>query len=94
MHDFGIIVKQNENLVMFGGNAISYYIASVLEKDDSISNCKIIEDDSRIAQELAENLNDTQIIKGEMMSDAILEEAEIKMQMYLLPLQNMIRTTF
>lgn len=78
MHDFGIIVKQNENLVMFGGNAISYYIASVLEKDDSISNCKIIEDDSRIAQELAENLNDTQIIKGEMMSDAILEEAEIK----------------
>ena len=78
LHDFGIIVKQNENLVMFGGNAISYYIASVLEKDDSISNCKIIEDDSRIAQELAENLNDTQIIKGEMMSDAILEEAEIK----------------
>ncbi len=78
LHDFGIISKQNENLVIFGGNAISYYIANVLEKDDSISSCKIIEDDSRIAQDLAENLNNTQVIRGEMMSDVILEEAEIK----------------
>ncbi len=78
LHDFGIIVKQNENLAIFGGNAISYYIASVLEKDDRINSCKIIEDDTRIAQDLAESLDDTQIIKGEMMSDVILEEAEIK----------------
>lgn len=78
LHDFGIISKQSENLVIFGGNAISYYIANVLEKDDSISSCKIIEDDSRIAQDLAENLNNTQVIRGEMMSDVILEEAEIK----------------
>ena len=78
LHDFGIIAKQNENLVIFGGNAISYYIANVLEKDDSIASCKIIEDDSRIAQDLAESLNSTQIIRGEMMSDVILDEAEIK----------------
>ena len=78
LHDFGIIAKQNENLVIFGGNAISYYIAQVLEKDDSIVCCKIIEDDSQIAQGLAENLNSTQIIRGEMMSDVILDEAQIK----------------
>ncbi|MCM1324468.1 MAG: Trk system potassium transporter TrkA [Acetobacter sp.] len=78
LHDFGIISKQTENLVIFGGNAVSYYIASVLEKDDTVSSCKIIEGNARIAQDLAENLNDTQIIQGEMMSDVILEEAEIK----------------
>ncbi len=78
LHDFGIISKQNENLVIFGGNAVSYYIASVLEKDDTVSSCKIIENNTRIAQDLAENLNETLIIQGEMMSDVILEEAEIK----------------
>lgn len=78
LHDFGIISKQNENLVIFGGNAVSYYIASVLEKDDMINSCKIIENNSRIAYDLAENLYDTQIIQGEMMSDVILDEAEIK----------------
>lgn len=78
LHDFGIISKQNENLVIFGGNAVSYYIASVLEKDDMINSCKIIENNSRIAYDLAENLNDTQVIHGEMMSDVILDEAEIK----------------
>lgn len=78
LHDFGIVSKQNENIVIFGGNAVSYYIASVLEKDDTVSSCRIIENDTRIAQDLASNLNDTQIIQGEMMSDVILEEAEIK----------------
>jgi trk system potassium uptake protein TrkA len=78
LHDFGILAPQNENFVIFGGNAISYYIASVLEKDDATNNCKIIEDDGKIARNLAAALNKTQIINGEMMSDIILEEAEIK----------------
>lgn len=78
LHDFGIMTKQTENLVLFGGNAISYYIANILEKDDMITNCRIIEGNTHIAQELAANLNETQIIHGEMMSDVILEEAEIQ----------------
>lgn len=78
LHDFGIISKQNENVVIFGGNAVSYYIADVLEKDDTVSSCRIIESNTQIAQDLAANLNDTQIIQGELMSDVILEEAEIK----------------
>ena len=78
LHDFGISIKPFENLVIFGGNAISYCIASSIEKDDTITNCKIVEDDKEIAQDLAENLNDVQIIKGEMMSDVILDEVQIK----------------
>lgn len=78
LHDFGVMIKQNEKILIFGGNAISYYIADVLEKDDGVASCKIIEDNSKIARDLAENLNNTQIIRGEMMSDVILEEADIK----------------
>jgi len=78
LHDFGIDTKETEKIVIFGGNAISYYIANVLEKDDTISSCKIIEDNNQKSTILAEHLNNTQIISGEMMSDIILEEAEIK----------------
>ena len=78
LHDFGIVVKQTENLLIFGGNAISYYISEILEKDDTINNCKIIENNTNMAKDLAGALSHTQIIRGEMMSDVILEEAEIK----------------
>jgi trk system potassium uptake protein TrkA len=78
LHDFGITVKPMENLVIFGGNPISMYIAGILEKDDAISSCKIIEDNNDIAYDLAENLDTIQVIKGEMMSDVILDEADIK----------------
>ena len=78
LQEFGISVKQVENLVIFGGNAISYYIADVLEQDDSVSDCKIIEGNTRMPDDFAAGLNHTQIIRGEMMSDVILDEAEIK----------------
>ncbi len=78
LHDFGIDSKQIENLVIFGGNAISYYIAKILEQDDTVNNCKIIEGNTRMARGLAAELNHTQIIRGEMMSDIILDEVEIK----------------
>ena len=77
LHDFGIDSIQNEKLVIFGGNAISYYIANVLEKDDMVNTCKIIETDKSKAQELAENLNETEVIIGDMMNDVILDEADI-----------------
>ena len=78
LHDFGINSKETENIVIFGGNAISYYIANILEKDDTVNSCKIIEDNSQNSTVLAEHLNNTQIISGEMMSDVILDEAQIK----------------
>ena len=79
LHDFGISVKQTENLVLFGGNAISYYIANIIEKDDALNYCKILEDKNlRLSNNLVADLDKTQIIRGEMMSDIILDEAEIK----------------
>ena len=75
MRLFGIDHNPYENVVIFGGNAISYYIASYLEKNDNIISCNIVEENSQNAQKLAELLANSSIITGEAMSDVILEEA-------------------
>ena len=53
------------------------YLAKKLEDDDNITSCKIIEDDKERAKYLAQNLEDASVIYGEMLSDVILEEAEV-----------------
>ena len=75
MRLFGVDHNAFEKAVIFGANAISYYIASELEKNDSIVNCSIVEDNPQKAQKLAELLNQTTVISGEMLSDVILEDA-------------------
>lgn len=75
MRLFGVDHNPYEKAIIFGANAISYYIASQMEKDDSIVNCRIIEDDAQKARKLAEALNKTSVISGEMLSDVILEDA-------------------
>ncbi len=75
MRLFGVDHNPYEKIVIFGGNAISYYLASQIEKNDNISSCRIIEDDAAVAAKLAERLNSTAVITGEMMSDVILQDA-------------------
>lgn len=75
MHVFGVDHNPYENVVIFGANAISAYVASHLENDDNIIGCNIIEDDVQKAQKLADTLNNSTVITGEMMSDIILNES-------------------
>lgn len=77
LHDFGVEQKLNENIVIFGGNTISYDLAKNLEENDNILSCKIITNNSTEALRLAENLNKAVVIQGEMMSDVILKDAGI-----------------
>ncbi len=77
MHDFGVEQKLNENIVIFGGNAIAYDLAKKLEENDNILSCKIITNNPTAATYLADNLDQTIIISGEMMSDVILKDAGI-----------------
>jgi trk system potassium uptake protein TrkA len=72
---FGVDHNPYEKAVLFGANAISYYVASELEKNDSMVNCNIVEDNPKRAQKLAEALNRASVITGEMLSDVILEDA-------------------
>ncbi len=78
LYGFGANRKVNRNIVIFGANSISYDLAKHLEENDSVSSCKIVTGNQQYAEKLAENLNDTAVICGEMMRDAILEAAGIE----------------
>lgn len=75
MRLFGVDHNPYEKIIIFGGNAISYYLASQIEKNENISSCRVIEDDISEAQKLAGRLNSTAVITGEIMSDVILQDA-------------------
>lgn len=77
MSAFGAEYSAIERLIVFGGNAVSRCIGRLIEKDDNIISCKIIEEDFEKADETARELNDTIVIQGPMMSDKILSEAGI-----------------
>ncbi len=74
---FNIPPRSNDSIVIFGGNAISYDIARHLEDDENISSLKIITSHLNAAQRLSEALNKTVVIHGEMMSDVILNDANL-----------------
>ncbi len=74
---FGLEKPTNERLVVFGGNEIAEYIGGKIEHDDTITSCRLIEEDIEKARKLAKILNHVVVINGEMMSDVILKEAEI-----------------
>lgn len=78
IHDFGMEHNANEKIIIFGDNDITYYIAQSLENNDNILSCKVIDDDDASARKLADKLNDTIVLYGEMMSDTLLTEAGIE----------------
>lgn len=67
----------NERILIFGGNSVSMHICHRLEMDDSIISTRVIEEDLNAARNLAKNLSSTVVVQGEMMSDVILDEADI-----------------
>ena len=75
MRLFGVDHNPYEKIVIFGGNPISYYLAAQIEKKENVANCRIIEDNAQKAAKLAEHLNSTAVITGEIMSDVILQDA-------------------
>ncbi len=77
IRSFGLEKQVNERLLIFGGNAIAQYLGQEIENDDNISSCKIIEEDIDLAKRIALDLNHVVVIQGEMMSDLILNEADI-----------------
>jgi len=74
---FNINHRSCENVVIFGGNAISYDIARHLEENDTINSIKVITNNIDAARQMSEHLNKTAVIYGEMMSDVILNDANL-----------------
>lgn len=67
----------NERIILFGGNPVAKYICRQLEQDDSIISTRVIEEDLDTARNLVKDLTSTIVIQGEMLSDIILDEADI-----------------
>lgn len=74
---FGLEKPSNEKIVIFGGNEIAQYLGRKIEHDDSISSCRIIEENIDDARRLARDLSHVVVIQGPMMSDLILDEAGV-----------------
>ena len=75
MRLFGVDHNPYEKVVIFGANSISYYLAKELEDNENTTACSIIEDNVEKAEKMAEMLNSTAVINGEMTSDVILQDA-------------------
>ena len=75
IHGLNMEKSTIEKVLMFGGNDISRYLASELQKDDAIISSRIIEEHPETAQWLAKQLAATAVINGDLMSNVILEEA-------------------
>ncbi len=75
MRLFGVDHNPYERAVIFGANPISYYLAKRLETDENIIGCSIIENNTAKAHSMAEKLNNTAVISGEMLQDSVLEDA-------------------
>ncbi len=77
IHSFGLERKDNERVLIFGGNQIAEYLAESLEDDDGVVGCRVIDEDPQSAARLAEHLNNTAVFNGSVMSDMVLAEAGI-----------------
>ena len=75
---FGLEHKANERVIIVGGNKSALYLAEKLEADDNIISCKIIDDNVKTAEELAEKLNKTAVFSGSIMSESILNDVGIQ----------------
>ena len=63
LKNLGIVTRRVRNVILCGGGRVSYYLASLLEKDGM--NVQIIESDRNRCTELATLLPDTTIIHGD-----------------------------
>ena len=63
LKNLGIVTRRVRNVILCGGGRVSYYLASLLEKDGM--NVQIIESNRERCAELATSLPDTTIIHGD-----------------------------
>ena len=77
MRVFNVLRNMAENVVIFGGNAISFDTARHLEKNDNLHTLKVVTNDMSEARRMSDELHNVTVIYGEMMSDVILDDAKL-----------------
>ncbi len=74
LKNLGIVTHKVKKVVIAGGGTLSYYLAQLLEKQMDVT---IIEKDKSRCDKLAELLDDTNIICGDVSSQALLESERL-----------------
>lgn len=67
----GLITKKIKNVVIAGGGSVCFYLAQFLEKDNF--NVKIIEQDIKRCEHLAEHFENINIVNGDATSQLMLD---------------------
>lgn len=75
LKNLGIITRKVRDVMLCGGGRVSYYLASLLEKDKM--NVRILEKNPSRCVELAELLPETSIIHADCSSQSVLEDQGI-----------------
>ena len=70
LKNLGIVTRRVRNVILCGGGRVSYYLASLLEKDGI--SVQIIESDRERCEELAALLPDTTIVHGDATDQDLL----------------------
>ncbi|MAH83492.1 MAG: Trk system potassium transport protein TrkA [Rhodospirillaceae bacterium TMED8] len=77
MAAFGYEEKEARRLVIFGGGNIGQFLAQEIERDYDWVRTKIIESDSDRARSIAEKLEKTMVLQGDVLDPEILDEANV-----------------
>ncbi len=75
LKNLGVITRKVRRVLLCGGDRISFYLAQLLEKDGI--DVTIIERSAERCRELAEELPDASITRGDCSNQALLEEEGI-----------------
>ena len=75
LKNLGIITRKVRDVMLCGGGRVSFYLASLLEKDKM--SVRILEKNPSRCVELAEQLPETSIIQGDCSSQSVLEDQGI-----------------
>ncbi len=71
LKNLGVITRRARKVVLCGGGRVSYYLASLLEKDGV--SVHLIENNPARCRELAEKLSDTEVILGDATDQGLME---------------------
>ena len=71
LKNLGMITRRARKVILCGGGRVSYYLASMLEKDGI--SVQIIDSDAKRCQELAAALPETSVIHGDATNHSLLE---------------------
>jgi trk system potassium uptake protein TrkA len=75
LKNLGIITRRARKVILCGGGRVSYYLASLLQKDGV--SVQLIENDEKRCKELAALLPDTCVIQGDATDQNLLEHEGI-----------------